>query len=248
MIDRAVIISTGDELTTGRVVDTNSAVIADRLSSVGIEVTAVLKVGDDRERLLWALRQAQDLAEIVIGTGGLGPTADDLTAEVVAQFLGCKLHLNESVIQTLKQRFAARELVWTSNNLKQARFPEGSTIIPNPVGTAPGFRISTGDNKTLIWLSGVPAEMTAMLNETVMPWITEQRADAEQIFACTFKIHGLTESKLDDILKPLELGEPAKLSFRVHYPDLSLRLTVRGRAEREKESFAGSPNSSGFKM
>jgi nicotinamide-nucleotide amidase len=234
MIDRAVIISTGDELTTGRVVDTNSAVIADRLSSVGIEVTAVLKVGDDRERLLWALRQAQDLAEIVIGTGGLGPTADDLTAEVVAQFLGCKLHLNESVAQSLKQRFAARELVWTSNNLKQARFPEGSTIIPNPVGTAPGFRISTGDNKTLIWLSGVPGEMTAMLNETVMPWITEQTPDAEQISACTFKIHGLTESKLDDILKPLELGEPAKLSFRAHYPDLSLRLTVRGRAEREK--------------
>ena len=234
MIDRAVILSTGDELTTGRVVDTNSAVIADRLSSLGIEVTTVLKIGDDRDRLLWGLRQARELGDLVIGTGGLGPTADDLTTEVVAQFLGCKLHLDETVAQSLKQRFQARGLSWTPNNLKQASFPEGSTIVPNPLGTAPGFRISSGDNKTLIWLSGVPQEMVAMLTDTVIPWLIEQRSNVEGVFSCTFKVYGLTESKLDSLLKPLELDEQAKLSFRAHYPDLSLRLNVHGRKEKEK--------------
>jgi nicotinamide-nucleotide amidase len=116
--------------------------------------------------------------------------------------------------------------------LKQSLFPEGSVIIPNPVGTAPGFRVSTGPGKILIWLSGVPQEMTAMLAETVMPWITRQRAGGTQVAAHTFKIYGLTESKLDDLVKPVELGSWAKLSFRSHYPDLSLRLTVTGGEER----------------
>ena len=234
MIDKAVILSTGDELTTGKIVDTNSATIAYRLFSVGVEVVAVLKVGDDREKLLWAFRQARDLGDLVIGTGGLGPTADDLTTEVVAEFLGCKLKQDEEVAASLKRRFEARGIAWTSNNLKQALFPEASTIIPNPVGTAPGFRLSMGPAKSLIWLSGVPQEMTAMLSETVMPWIARQRTDAEQISACTFKIHGLTESKLDDMLQPIHLNPQAKLSFRAHYPDLSLRLTVTGKHEREE--------------
>ena len=234
MIDKVVILSTGDELTTGRVVDTNSAAIADRLSAAGIEVVAVLKVGDDRDRLVWALGEARGLGDLVIGTGGLGPTADDLTTAVVAQFLDCKLQLDEPVAKSLKQRFEARGFAWTANNLKQALFPEGCTIIPNPIGTAPGFRVTMGQGKTLIWLSGVPQEMTVMLSETVMPWVAHQRGEAEQISTCTFKIHGLTESKLDDTLKSVKLGPQAKLSFRAHYPDLSLRLTVRGRAEREQ--------------
>jgi competence/damage-inducible protein CinA-like protein len=235
MMDKAVILSTGDELTTGRVVDTNSATIADRLFAIGVEVAAVLKVGDDRERLLWAFGQARDLAELIIGTGGLGPTADDLTTELVGEFLGRKLKPDEAVATALKQRFAARGIAWTENNLKQALFPEGAAIIPNPVGTAPGFRVELGQGKILIWLSGVPGEMTAMLNETVIPWIAEQKGDTAKIAACTFKIHGLTESKLDELVKPVNLGTHAKLSFRAHFPDLTLRLTVSGGAAREQE-------------
>src|ERR1043166_375050 len=234
MIDKAVILSTGDELTTGRVVDTNSTFIAGQLSSIGIDVAAVLKVGDDRQRLLWAFREARELGDLVIGAGGLCPTADDLTTEIVAQFLDLKLHLNEEVAQSLKRRFAARGLTWSSNNLKQALFPEGSIIVPNPLGTAPGFRISVGDRKTLIWLSGVPQEMTAMFNQTVLPWVVEQKGSNEKNSACTFKVHGLTESKLDEMVQPIDLPPQAKLSFRAHYPDLSLRLTVRGSPETER--------------
>jgi nicotinamide-nucleotide amidase len=131
----------------------------------------------------------------------------------------------------LKQRFEARGIAWTPNNLKQALFPEGSVIVPNPIGTAPGFQVPIGPGKTLIWLSGVPQEMTAMLNDTVIPWIVQQRGDTEQITASTFKIYGLTESKLDDLMKPVKLGSDARLSFRAHYPDLSLRLMVKGGKE-----------------
>jgi nicotinamide-nucleotide amidase len=227
MIERAVILSTGDELATGKVIDTNSSTIAEHLFSAGIEVAAVLTVADRKEKLHWALRQGCKLADLIIGTGGLGPTADDLTTEVVTEFLGRKLIQDEQVAQSLQRRFEARGITWTPNNLKQARFPEGSVIVPNPVGTAPGFRVSVGPDKSLIWLPGVPQEMTAMLRETVMPWIAQQRDDADQIAAATFKIYGLTESKLDDLVKHIKLGSQARLSFRAHYPDLTLRLTVK---------------------
>ena len=233
MIEKVVILSTGDELISGRVIDTNSALIADRLFSLGVEVAAALKVGDDREQLLWAFTQARELGDLVIGTGGLGPTAGDLTTELIADFLGQKLKQDQQIADSLKRRFATRGIPWTDNNLKQARFPEGSTVIPNPLGTAPGFRIEIGPEKTLIWLSGVPREMAAMLNETVVPWVMQQRGELGKISACTFKIHGLTESKLDDLLKTIELGSQAKLSFRAHYLDLSLSLTVRGDKKRE---------------
>src|ERR671914_2638782 len=95
MIQKAVILSTGDELTTGRVIDSNSAAIAERLFAMGIEVAAVLKVGDNKDKLTWALRQARALGDIVIGSGGLGPTTGGLTNEVVAEFLGCKLREEE---------------------------------------------------------------------------------------------------------------------------------------------------------
>ncbi|HUC99094.1 MAG TPA: competence/damage-inducible protein A [Candidatus Polarisedimenticolaceae bacterium] len=227
MIQKVVILSTGDELTTGRVIDTNSAAIAERLYAIGIEIASVLKVGDNKDQILWALRQAQSLADIVIGTGGLGPTSDDLTTEVVSEFLGRKLRQDEEVARGLQQRFKERGISWSANSLKQAMFPEGSTIISNPVGTAPGFEVPIGPDKTLLWLSGVPQEMVAMLDQTVLPWIERQRGETAHAFSCTFKIHGVTEGKLDEMLRPIDLGNHARLSFRAHYPDLSLQLAVK---------------------
>ena len=234
MIRKAVILSTGDELMTGRVVDTNSAYIADKLYSLGLEVVAILKVGDTKERLLWALQYGLELGDLVIGTGGLGPTADDLTTEVAAEYLGRPLKMDAEVAAALKRRFESRGLPWTLNNLKQARFPENADIIPNPAGTAPGFRVETADHKYLLWLSGVPREMEVMMQETVLPWVQQASGGGEEVSACAFKIHGLTESRLDDILRPVLLPPEARLSFRAHYPDLTLRLTLWGGKEREK--------------
>jgi len=224
-------------LITGKVVDTNSSYIADKLFYLGIEVVAILKVGDNREKLLWAFHQARELANLIIGTGGLGPTVDDLTTETVAQFLGRPLELHEEVATALKRRFADRGRPWTENNLKQAQFPEGAEVIPNPRGTAPGFRIRIGEGKWLRWLSGVPREMVEMMQQSVVPWIS-QTLKTDEVAATTFKIYGLTESKLDDILKPVHLPTGVQLSFRAHYPDLSLRLIYRGGKE-DSEQFQG---------
>ncbi|MBI2347033.1 MAG: competence/damage-inducible protein A, partial [Deltaproteobacteria bacterium] len=188
MMEKAVILSTGDELITGRVVDTNSAYIADKLYGLGLEVAAVLKVGDSRERLLWALRNGLEMGDLVIGTGGLGPTTDDLTTEIVGEFFGRELRLDEGVAESLRRRFASRGLEMTPNNLKQALFPQGADIVPNPVGSAPGFRVAAREGKYLIWLSGVPREMEAMLKESVLPWVAEQRKGAGEILGRTFKI------------------------------------------------------------
>ncbi len=236
-MDKAVILSTGEELITGKVVDTNSSYIADKLFFLGVEVVAILKVGDDRERLLWAFQHAAELGNLIIGTGELGPTVDDLTSDTVAQFLHRPLELDERVAAALKRRFEDRGRPWTENNLKQAQFPKGAEVIPNPRGTAPGFRVELGERKWLIWLSGVPREMVGMMQESVVPWIS-QTLITDEIATTTFKVYGLTESKLDDILKPIQLPHGVQLSFRAHYPDLSLRLTYRGGNE-ESEQFQG---------
>ena len=233
-IKTAIVLSTGDELTTGKVVDTNSAVIAERLHAVGIEVGAVLKVGDQRAKLNWAFEQACAMADIIIGTGGLGPTADDLTTETVAAFLGRRLVHDQAVVDHLKEHFANRGIPWTDNNLKQALFPEKAIIIPNPAGTAPGFRVSVAPNKQLIWLSGVPREMVAMLDGSVMPWIVSQQGKAGETYAATFKIYGLTESKLDSLVKSIALSAQERLSFRADFPDLTLRLTATGGEQQKK--------------
>src|SRR5205807_9863538 len=133
--------------------------IADRVVSAGVEVAAILKVGDDREKLLWAFHQARDLGDLVIGTGGLGPTADDLTTELVAEFLDRILKQDEQVAAALKRRFETRGIAWTANHLKQAQFPEGSTIIRNPLGTATGLLVALGDGTTPIRHSGVPKDL-----------------------------------------------------------------------------------------
>jgi nicotinamide-nucleotide amidase len=236
-MDKAVILSTGEELITGKVVDTNSSYIADKLFFLGVEVVAILKVGDNRERLLWAIDHAAELGDLIIGTGGLGPTVDDLTTETVARYIGRPLELHEDVATALKRRFEDRGRPWTENNLKQAQFPEGAKVIPNPRGTAPGFRIAIGEHKWLIWLSGVPREMVEMMLQSVVPWIS-QTLITDEVAAATFKIYGLTESKLDDILKPVHLPNGVQLSFRAHYPDLSLRLIYRGGKE-DSEQFQG---------
>ena len=229
----AVLLSTGDELITGRVIDTNSAYIADKLYAAGVAVKSVLKVGDDREKILWALDQAVDIGDLIIGTGGLGPTADDLTNETVAAFFGRGLVQHQDIVDALRRRAESRGQVWTPNNEKQALLPEGAEIVPNPVGTAPGFRIDFAPGKSLFWLPGVPREMEAMLRETVFPWVSEHR-ETGGTSSATFKIYGLTESRLDHALQNLRLPSSARLSFRVHFPDLTVRVSVSGR-ERDAE-------------
>jgi competence/damage-inducible protein CinA-like protein len=224
---RVAILSTGDELTTGRIVDTNSSWIADKLFEIGIEVAAVLTVGDHRDRLAAAWRRGLELADVVISTGGIGPTADDLTSEVVADVVGMPLVEDAASADRIRQLFAAFGREMPLNNLKQALFPRGATIIPNALGTAPGYRIEH-DGRHVVVLPGVPREMKPMMEETVLPWLVHLRGGDEVFVPRTFQTFGLTESGLDELVAGLVDPAEARVSFRASFPEISLRLVVHG--------------------
>ena len=233
MIQKAVILSTGDEITTGRIVDTNSNYIADKLAEVGIEVAAVLTVGDVPERLEWAWKTAMAMADVVVSTGGIGPTADDLTNETVARITGKRLVRDQESVDHMTRIFASINRVMPENNLKQADLPETSVIVRNPLGTAPGFRMAVpragGHVCHLVVLPGVPREMKPMMEDTVLPWLRSNRG-TDMIFAVrVFQTFGISESGLDEAVAGLIKPEEARVAFRAAFPQISLRVTVEGR-------------------
>jgi len=165
---RVEILCTGDEILTGKTVNTNYSHIARRLSDVGLDVHWGTTVGDDRATLLAAFRQAGERADAVIVNGGLGPTVDDLSQEIAAEACGVKLVLSEHWMERMTQSYARRGRVMPANNKKQAMLPEGAEFIDNPIGTACGFAVTIGKARFL-FTPGVPREMRRMLDEQVIP-------------------------------------------------------------------------------
>ncbi len=244
MIERAVILSTGDEIMTGKVVDTNSNYLADKLVENGIDLVAVITTGDVPERLEWAWRTAIAMSDVVISTGGIGPTVDDLTTETVARIAGVKLVRDQASVDHMKRLFASINRVMPENNLKQADFPEGAEIIPNPLGTAPGFRLPvtlSGHTSELIVLPGVPREMKPMMENWVVPWLQRNRGTDKIIAMRIFQTFGMSESALDQAVAGLIKPDEARVGLRASFPQISLRLTVEGQpgeAERKLEELA----------
>lgn len=231
MIEKAAILSSGDELTTGRTLDTNANFIADHLVASGLDVVAIIVVGDYPDRIAWAWREAMRLADVVISTGGLGPTADDLTAETVAQVTGRRLILAQNVADRIRRMFEAMGRVMPENNLKQAQFPEGAVIIPNALGTAPGFRLdllTEQGPRHLIVLPGVPREMKPMIEEQVLPWLQEARGGKEIYVSHVFQTFGISESALDELVAGCVTADEGRIAFRAAFPQISVRLTVHG--------------------
>jgi nicotinamide-nucleotide amidase len=244
MIRRAVILSTGDELTTGRVVDSNSNYLADKLAEIGVDLVAVLTVGDVPERLEWAWHTAVAMGDVVISTGGIGPTADDLTTETVARIAGVKLWRDAPTVEHMTRLFSSIGRPMPPNNLRQADFPEGAEVILNPLGTAPGFSMPItldGHRSHLIVLPGVPREMKPMMENSVIPWIRANRG-TNTIFAVrVFQTFGMSESGLDEAVAGLIKPEEGRVAFRASFPQISLRITVEGapgEAERKLEELA----------
>ncbi|MFQ6023302.1 MAG: competence/damage-inducible protein A, partial [Acidiferrobacterales bacterium] len=226
---QVAIISTGDELVQGRTVDTNAAYIADRLRVIGIEVHSVLTVGDYPERITWAWQHALMNADVVISTGGLGPTTDDLTTETLARVAGVETYLDEREVERIKAYFRSHRRPMPENNLKQATFPVGAEIVPNELGTAAGYRlvIPQGERRpTAIVLPGVPREMKVMLDGQVIPWLLQQTSDSTCILSRTFQTFGMSESAMDEALDGAVDPEVGRLSFRASFPQISARLTV----------------------
>jgi nicotinamide-nucleotide amidase len=226
---RLEILCTGDEVLTGKIVNTNFGYISQKLEDVGLSVIWGTTVGDDRARLLEAFQLAASRADAVIVNGGLGPTVDDLSQEVAAQAAGVELVLNEDWLARMEQFFARRSRVMSPNNRKQAMLPVGSEILDNPVGTACGFAMDIGGAR-FFFTPGVPRELYRMLEEQIIPRLLARSGAPTTITLKRFHSYGLGESHVDAMLTGVEALAPdgsVKLGFRAHYPQIETKLTVR---------------------
>jgi nicotinamide-nucleotide amidase len=192
------LLSVGTELLLGEIVDTNAAYLAEKLSELGINVFHKTTVGDNAERLAAALRISLARADVVLATGGLGPTDDDVTAAAIAQVAGVGLVEDEPTAEKIRSFARTRGLKLLDTLLKQARVPEGAQVVPNPVGTAPGFILGWG-SKAVIALPGVPSEMTAMAEETVLPYLARRASPegAALIVSRVLRLAGIGESQAE---------------------------------------------------
>ena len=222
------ILSTGDELLTGQIVDTNSAWLMDRLWDLGIGVRRKTLVGDDRQDLLAVLSETTARAEVVVMSGGLGPTEDDLTAECVAAAMGVPLELHQPTLEAIRERFQRLGRTMTPNNEKQARIPRGATVLPNRFGTAPGFRAPLGRGE-VICLPGVPVEFKGLCEEVVLPRLAARVGEPPA--ARLVKLFGIPESHADDRMRPV-MDDPenrdVRFGYRAHWPEIHVKWAVPG--------------------
>lgn len=223
----------GDELLIGQVVNTNAAWMGEQLSLAGVDVRRVLTLGDRAEAIHAALADAYRTSELVIVTGGLGPTHDDVTRDAVAGFFGAALRLNEAVLEHIQARFAARGYEMPSSNRKQAMVPEGFEVLPNPIGTAPGlWYAGEGTDvrpRVLAVLPGVPSEMRALMESEVLPRL-RKRKGLRVIRHRTLLTTGIGESNLQERIGDLSsrLSEDVRLAYLPGPSGVRLRLTAAG--------------------
>src|SRR5262245_63039888 len=196
---RIEVICTGDEVLTGKIVNTNFSYITQKLEDVGLSVVWETTVGDDRESLLLAFQLAGTRADAVIVNGGLGPTVDDLSQEIAAQAAGVELVLHEEWLQRMEEFFRRRSRVMPPNNRKQAMLPSTAEMIDNPVGTACGFAVTIGKARFL-FTPGVPREMRRMLDEQVIPRLLKLGGITGVTRLKRFHSFGIGESRADELL------------------------------------------------
>jgi nicotinamide-nucleotide amidase len=228
---RIEVICTGDEVLTGKIVNTNFSYITQKLEDVGLSVARETTVGDDREDLLDAFQLAGSRADAVIVNGGLGPTVDDLSQEIAARAAGVELVLSEEWMQCMEAFFRRRSRVMPPNNRKQAMLPQGAEVLDNPIGTACGFAVDIGRAR-FFFTPGVPRELRRMLEEQIIPRLLARSGMQTAIFLKRFHSYGIGESHADTLLAGIEAIDPEgriKLGFRAHYPQLETKLTVRGK-------------------
>ena len=200
------ILTIGNELINGRIADTNSSFIAREMNLRGWPVEIMMSVGDDFDTIKTRLHYLLTFTDAVICTGGLGPTADDITTAAVAKAFGLPLLMNDAVLTDLKEKFARYHLRWTDNNAKQAMFPQGAQVIANPVGSAAGFALPV-KNKLVFVIPGVPSETRRMLPEGVLPVLHRYFPQAvAHTTKQTIKTFGLSEAAVDERLADIHFG------------------------------------------
>ena len=244
----AEVISIGDELTSGQRLDTNSQWLSERLGELGVKVFYHTTVADDLAANVSVFRTAIDRADLVVATGGLGPTADDLTREVLAQVAGKELLLDQASLDYIRSIFARFKRDMPERNVAQAMFPEGSKIIPNPNGTAPGIWMEVPRSQNggadrgvchVFALPGVPAEMFEMFRQTVAPVVLAQSDRPRIIRHRRLKVFGAGESHVEQMLPDLiRRGRKPSVGITVHAATITLRITSEGSSVEECERMA----------
>ncbi len=208
--------------------DTNSAWLMDRLWDLGVMPRRKTLVADDRDDLLAAIRETTGRSDLVVMSGGLGPTEDDLTAEVVAAAMGVPLEVHAPSLEAIRERFRKLGREMTPNNAKQARFPRGATVVPNRFGTAPGFLVRLGRGE-LVALPGVPVEYRGLSEEFVLPRVSS-RVGSAPAFRLV-KLFAVPESHADQAMRPV-MDDPenrdVRFGYRAHWPEIHVKWAVPG--------------------
>lgn len=228
---KAEIIATGTEILLGQTLNTSAHYLTGKLSELGIEVDYHTTVGDNKERLEKVIIQGIERSDLLIITGGTGPTEDDLSKELIAQVFGLNMILDPSSLEKIQQFFALRGSVMPEAEKKQAYFPEGSQILPNHHGTAPGAIVQR-NNKTIVLLPGPPYEMEPMFKEYVWPFLEQDaQGDLARMYVRVIKVVGLGESDLEEKLRDFIGGKSPSMTLLCKHSEMHIRLVVRGDAD-----------------
>jgi nicotinamide-nucleotide amidase len=231
----AAVLSTGTELTRGELVNTNASWLADALTARGFDVVALDTVGDDQARIAAALTRLGAEHDVIVCTGGLGPTTDDLTNATVASVLGVPLERDPASFAAIRQRLERAGLAVADSNAKQADFPQGARILPNAWGTAPGFAVRIG-RALACFLPGVPSEMEPMFREHVVPLLEPlPHVHRHQIRLRTF---GMPESQVNDKLAGVEAAFGVTIGYRASLPEIEVKVLAQGETAAEAEQRA----------
>ena len=235
---KAEIISIGTEILLGEITDTNAAYIAGRLPFLGIDLFWVSQVGDNKARIIEILQRAWNRSDIIFITGGLGPTADDVTRESIAEMLGEEMEIDPDLEKTLRDRFGRYGFDMPLSNLKQATIILSAQSIPNPAGTAPGWWVEK-DGRTLITMPGPPRELNVVWQETVQPRL-EQRAESVLVTR-TFKTFGYSEGGAGEMVADMLAASNPTLGIYAKPDGIHLRLAAKAETVEEAEKMlAGS--------
>ncbi len=226
---RAEIISVGTEILLGEIQDTNSCFLASRLPALGIDLYFISVVGDNFDRLQQTIKQAFQRSDLLLITGGLGPTDDDLTREAIAAVLGERPYVDEALAQALRNLFTSRGLPFPERNLKQAWLIPSATAIPNPRGTAPGWWVEK-EGRIIVALPGPPHEMEPMWEEEVAPRL-RKRAQGQVLVTRTLKTIGLGEGQVDEMLSDLARSSNPTLAVYAKPDGVYVRLAAKAMGE-----------------
>lgn len=222
----AEIITSGTEILLGDIVDTNAAWIAQQLRECGVNLYYKTTVGDNEPRLRGVIELCMARSDVILITGGLGPTVDDITRDAIANATRCPLLLHDGALATLEGRFARFGVTMTDNNRRQALIPQGAILVENPAGTAPGF-IVEGDRSTVIALPGVPREMKEMMAATVLPYLRARLGSAAVIRRRILRTFGIGESSIDAQLDEQMRRSNPTVGLAAHTGQVDIRIAAR---------------------